>query len=945
MPGTHDAERAVRAALAIQQAAANTDPPADHWPARIGLASGPVLASQWRADDPHGYMVTGDAVQEADRCCLYARPAETMMSDPLYNSLRERLIAEAATLKDTSHPSSAWRLQSLHEEPWFEQSTFIGRRGPLRQFAGALESCCETDCGQALLVRGDAGIGKSRLIEECAALARTHGFSCHRALIFDFGIAANQDPLRVLVRGALNLKANALTDQVRVVATWIIEEGIIENLQDVFLNDLLGLPQPAERQSEYDAMHHEARQQGKQAVIGQLIAAAAVRQRLLLVVEDIHWADAATLDGLARITAMTSENPVVLVMTSRLEGEPLDPAWRGAMQGASLLTLDLGPLRAEEVQELSRQFSGLDAGQVARCIERAGGNPLFLEQLLRATQAGETQIPHSIQSLIWMLLDRLTLRDRAAVQAASTLGQRFTLDTLRHLLDDRDYRCDPLIEHRLARRDGDHYLFAHVLIQEGIYASLRQTEQRELHQRAARWFANQDFRLHAEHLDRAGDPAAAQAYLIAAREQASNHHLEQALPLAQRGRVLANDAQTGYALACLHGDLLRETGLIDESIAAFEQALAQAQTEIEQAQTWIGIADGLGVQDRYAQALNALDQAQFCEGGTEKAGLLAQIHYQRGNLCFPMGRIDACFREHEQALQHARAAGSPELEARALSGLGDAYYQQGRILTAHHYFSQCVALCREHGLAGIESANLTMLGLTRFYQNDWDRAEQDGRTAAEIAVRMGSKRDESLALNVLGLIYQYRGCWVEAREAIERSLSLARTLGAQRFAAENLGNLGFIHARLGQKAQAEGFLEQAWALSCATGAAYVGPWLLSVWALATDDTGRRTKLLKEGEALLKASSVSHNYLHFYQNAMEAALADRHWHEVERYATALAAYTAAEPLPWSNFFIARARLLIRRGCGESNAETLAEIHELDEQSKRIGYLAAACVASQ
>jgi DNA-binding SARP family transcriptional activator len=915
VPQAHgnEAERAVRAALALQQADADPDPVGNRWPVRMGLASGPVLASHWRADDPHAYMVTGDALQEADRWSRQAGPGEILISGALYASLRERLIVEA--LEEPTEGVHAWRLRGLNEEPRFEQSAFVGRRGPLLQFIGALAACDETGCGQALLVRGDAGIGKSRLVEECATMAQSRGFFCHRALIFDFGLAAGQDPLLVLVRGVLGLHVNTSADAARTVATRAIEDGIIEKAQAIFLNDLLNLPQPADRRAEYDAMRHEVRQQGRQAVMSQLIAAAAARQAQLLVVEDIHWADTATLDGLARMAAMTRDYPVVLVMTSRLEGEPLDPTWRGAMQGASLLTLDLGPLRAEEAWAFSRSFDALEADQVARCIERAGGNPLFLEQLLRAAHAGETQIPDSIQSLVWARLDQLTLRDRTAAQAASILGQRFTLDALRYLLDDPDYRCDPLIEQRLARRDCDGFLFAHGLIQEGIYASLRKTWQRELHQRAAEWFAPRDRRLHAEHLDRAGDPAAAQAYLRAAREQVSRHHLDLALPLAQRGRAFVSDAPTAYALTCLHGDLLRETGWIEESIAVFEQALTAASHGTEQARVWIGIAEACGIQDRYAQALDALDQAQHHAGLTAPADLLAQIHYQRGNLCFPLGQIDACFREHERALEYARAAGSPALEARALSGLGDAYYQRGRMLTAHHHYHQCVARCREYDLAGIEAANRAMRGLTRFYQNDGDGAERDATAAAESAARIGNKRDESLAFNVLGLIYQYRGCWEQAREVIEKSLNLARLLGAPRFEAENLGNLAFVNARLGQKAQAEHLMEQAWALSAATGATYVGPWLLSLWARVTDEAERRTALLKEGEALLGAGSISHNYLHFYQNAIEVVLNDHHWPEVERYAAALAAYTAAEPLPWSDFFIARARRLAKQGRGE------------------------------
>ncbi|MFO7640180.1 MAG: BTAD domain-containing putative transcriptional regulator [Candidatus Competibacteraceae bacterium] len=423
IPQAHgnDAERAVRAALALQQAEVDADPLQRPPPMRIGIASGPVLVSRWPAGDAYGYLVTGDAVRTADALCVRASLAETLVSDAVYASLREKATAEALPL---SNAPRVWRLLTLRAEPRFEQSAFIGRRAPLRQFASVLETCCETGCGQVALVRGDAGIGKTRLVEECTALARTHGFACHRTAILDFGATTDQDALAPLLLGMLDLPLGATTEQAQAAVAQILAQGIIESTQTVFLNDLLGLPQPAGRRSEYDAMRHEARHHGKQATIGRLATAMATRQPRLLIAEDIHWADAATLDLLARLAAATQDSPVVLAMTSRLEGEPLDPAWRGAMHGAALLTLDLGPLRPEEALELTRQFGDLDAELRARCVERAGGNPLFLEQLLRAAQAGDERVPDSVQSLIWATLDRLSPGDRNANQAASILGQR-----------------------------------------------------------------------------------------------------------------------------------------------------------------------------------------------------------------------------------------------------------------------------------------------------------------------------------------------------------------------------------------------------------------------------------------------------------------------------------------------------------------------------------------
>jgi hypothetical protein len=106
------------------------------------------------------------------------------------------------------------------------------------------------------------------------------------------------------------------------------------------------------------------------------------------------------------------------------------------------------------------------------CVERAEGNPLFLEQLLRnAEERGDREVPASIQSLVLARMDHLSPADKNALQSASVLGQRFSLDALRHLIENSQYTCGGLIERHLVRPEGDDYLFAHALVREGVYTS------------------------------------------------------------------------------------------------------------------------------------------------------------------------------------------------------------------------------------------------------------------------------------------------------------------------------------------------------------------------------------------------------------------------------------------------------------------------------------------
>ena len=129
------------------------------------------------------------------------------------------------------------------------------------------------------------------------------------------------------------------------------------------------------------------------------MSAVSERRPLLLVVEDIQWADRFTLEHLATLAETVATCPALLVMTSRIEGDPLDRAWRSSVAGAPLMTIDLAPLRPQEATQLADAYPDASADVAQRCIERAAGNPLFLEQLLRhAEQSSDASVPGSVFS-------------------------------------------------------------------------------------------------------------------------------------------------------------------------------------------------------------------------------------------------------------------------------------------------------------------------------------------------------------------------------------------------------------------------------------------------------------------------------------------------------------------------------------------------------------------
>jgi class 3 adenylate cyclase/tetratricopeptide (TPR) repeat protein len=932
----NDAERAVRAALAIRDAtpalsARTSRPIAVH----IGVASGQVVASGTGGPGHRTYTVTGDSVNLASRLTDSAAPGEVLVSHAVRGTMAERLECEEAgalEVKGFAEPVRAWRLLGLRAPADSAPRALVGRQGELRQFEAALAACEASGRGQALYVRGEAGIGKTRLVEEVARLAAGRGFACHVALVLDFGAGTGRDAVRSLVRSILGVAAGA------DAAARALGAGLVAVEDAAFLNDLLDVPQPTELRALYDAMDNAARNRGKRRTVARLVERASRERPLLLVVEDLHWADQLVLAHLARLAATAAECPALLVMTARAEGDPLDAAWRARLGGAPLTTVDLGPLRPDEAHALAGTFLRANAAFAERCVARAAGNPLFLEQLLRhAEESAEAGVPGSVQNLVQARLDRLEAADRQALQAASVLGQRFAPGALGHLLGRPDYDPTRLVRQLLVRPQGEELLFAHALIRDAVYDSLLRPRRRELHQHAAAWYRERDPVLSAEHLERAQDPTAPRAFLAAARSRAAEYHQESALRLVERGLALATERGDRFALTCYRGQVLHDLGAMTDARGAYEAALAAAGDDAERSQAWLGLAAVKRVTDDIEGAVADLDRA-------EAAGLLpdadlARAHLLRGNLCFPKGDIEGCLEHHGKALEIARRAGAAELEAAALGGLADAAYMRGRLRTARDRFGRCVELARSLGLGRIEVANLPMVGHCLIYTGEFDRALEVGHQALELASRVGHLRAEIVAHNLLANVGAARNEPDRCEEAARRLVQLARQIGSKRFEANALKCRAEVMRLRGRCEEAEALLGEALALARESGIHYVGPWMLAQLAATTRDPSRRVQALAECETLLAQGSIGRNHLWAYRFAIEASIGAAAWGEAERYAQALEDYARPEPLAWSDFWTRWGRGLAAYGRRPSDPNARAELLLVRGEAMRIGMGAA------
>ena len=904
---------------------------------RVGLHSGEVVVLTIGAGENLEYDASGPTVPIAARM-EQAAPAGgiylTTATHELAIDYIEVDAVESLLVKGISEPISVFslhRVKSTEEAGRDRTRTpFVGRRSEIVQFRGSLDLCLEAKQGQIVYLRGDPGIGKTRLVEEFSRIGAAKGIACHRGLVLPFGVGKGQDAIRSLVRGLLGVALGSGKAARQDAVEEALGAGYIAPDQAVFLNDLLDVPQPAEQQARYDAMENSTRNDGKQAVVSNLVRNISSRRPLLCIVEDVHWAEPQTLSHLAELARTVADCPALLILTSRIEGDQLDRQWLGSIGGSPFLTIELGPLRPKDSIALIGEFIDAADPLAKRCLERAAGNPLFLEQLLRNAKEGTTgNLPDSIHSLVLARMDRLEPQDKRALQAASVIGQRFDANALRQLLGNDEYDLSQLVQHNLVRVEGGSFLFAHALIQESVYGSLVKSQRHALHRDAARWFEGRDLVLHAEHLGCAEDANAPHAYLQAAQEQAAQYRLEKALALSKRGLEADPDKRDAFLLQCLQGELLRTLGLTVESIKVFRAAKDTADSAIGRCRASIGIAEGLRILEAYDELL---EEVRYAEAIAIECNLffeLARVNQLRSGVYFFRGEIEACLEASTAALKYVEEEDSPETKAQILSGLGDAEYLRGRMISACRYFDECVAISREHALRRILAANLSMRADTYRYQAKHALAMADFEEAISLARDNGHLRAEMIALESDFLVDS--GNLDLAAKWANRRLTLARQLGSRNLAGFSLASLARVAFANGAQHDAECFAQDAIDTIRDGGMAFLGPIALGALALITLDPDRRDAALSEAEDLLRGNSVSHNFLRFYPDAMEVCLRMKMWNEVDRCAQALEDYTAAEPLPLTDFYIARGHALARFGRGNRDATTIQQLQHLQEQA--------------
>jgi class 3 adenylate cyclase/tetratricopeptide (TPR) repeat protein len=456
-----DALRAVRAAVEIRNKVAELQ-----LEVRTGLNTGEVIAGDGET------LVTGDAVNVAARLEQAAEAGEILLGEATERLVRDvasTAPAELLEFKGKAQPVLAFRLLSLKEgAPAFTHAIdapFVGRKHELAALRQSLQSAVEQRAPELVTVVGPPGIGKSRLIRELVqdADARVLVGRC-----ISYGEGITYWPLAEIVR------------QLPPIS------GLVEDeLVDQRINAAL---EGGEATADEIAL-----------AFRRLFESLAQERALVIVIDDIHWAESTLLDLIEYAAAFAQDAPLVLLCSARPELFERRPAWSAPKPNATLITLE--PLAEEQAESLVDELGDLSGEARERIVKTAEGNPLFVEQLVAhqaESENGTLDIPPTIQALLAARIDRLEPPERAVIERASVEGRLFHRGSVQALLPEREQtsvgphlltlvRKEFVRPDRSELPDDDGFRFGHILIRDAAYDSIPKRLRAELHERFADW--------------------------------------------------------------------------------------------------------------------------------------------------------------------------------------------------------------------------------------------------------------------------------------------------------------------------------------------------------------------------------------------------------------------------------------------------------------------------
>jgi len=702
--------------------------------------------------------------------------------------------------------------------------------------------------GQTALIAGEAGVGKSRLVVEANALAARQGFAVLRGRCFEPDRVLPYAPLIDLLRTFL---ASSSPEQIAEALGPTAPE-LVKPLPEL-ANVLPGLaPSPAMEPE-------QNRRQIAQAFV-QFFAQLAGRGPLLVIVEDLHWSDEASLEVLLAFARRIQLQPTLLLLTYRDDerSPELETFLAGLDRERLAAEFVLSRLSSDEVDAMLRAIFGLQRRVRAEFLEAlyatTEGNPFFIEEVLKALIAAgeifyadgiwdrkplnELHIPRSVQVAVQRRLGQLSPDAREALTLAAVAGRRFDFALLQELTQHDELTLMRLIKQLIAAQlvveeAEDIFVFRHALTRQAVEGDLLARERRALHRAIAeameRVYAGAtDAHLAdlAQHCYAAGIWERALAYAWRAGEQAKELYAprtaaEQFTRALAAARHLGQDPPPGLYRA--RGQMYEVLGEFDAARDDYEQALQSAHNAHDRLAEWQSLLDlgflwiGRDYTRSGAYLRSTLQLARDMGDPSTVAHSLNRVGNWYANIEQPF----EARRYHQEALALFEELDDRRGLAATLDLLGTTNVIGGDVLAAARYYERAIAFFHElDDRQGLISclANYTMRGASYVFDTvlcsttGLDVVLREADEALRLARRIGWRAGEAAALMYLGLGLGPRGEYARAIDAERSCLAIAGEIEHRHWTMAGHWSLGAIYLELLALPEAQRQLEQALAM-------------------------------------------------------------------------------------------------------------------------------------
>jgi class 3 adenylate cyclase/tetratricopeptide (TPR) repeat protein len=822
VPQAHedDSERAVRAALEILGTVDDLG-----LQARIGIEAGEVVTG---AGD--STFATGEAVNLAARLQQVAEPGQILLGPAAHRLTLGRIEVDdigPVEVRGRQEPIWVWRATGAdgRAPARVPVTPLVGRDHELELLENTFARATRDRRAHLVTIYGEPGVGKSRLSNEF--LGSLEGTTVLHGRCLPYGESITYWPLAEMVKGAADIADDDPID--------VAIEKLRECCPAEAVAELIGLATGV-----LEAVHGERSQQEISWAAREWAQLMAQTQPLILVFEDIHWAEEPLLELIEHMTAWVRDGSLMIVCLARPELLDIRSDWGGGRVRATAIELE--PLTAADSETLIEALA--EDGAVSpetrrKLLEKTGGNPLFLEEvMLDVAECGEetatARIPDTIQALIASRIDRLDPASKALLQHASVIGRTFWVGAVEYLasaesLDDviEDLLLRDLVvgESRSSLSNETAYRFKHVLIRDVAYASLTKSARAKNHARFAEWLrkrgADELVEIRAHHLDHA-------ASLLAELDGAPPADLarEAAEALEESGRrSLAREANQAARHAFLRAVELEPTlqrrylaakaawrlddlpAVAREMEAVREEAVRVGDKNLE-GKALTGLADMVLM--READPVRAREIAEqalaIIEDDPPARFDALRVAW---NASYWVGHLRDAERYVVEQLELARAAGRKDLESVAILTWADTYLARLDLDTAREKLARARDLAEESGAINSRGRVFQSWGKLYLLDDDLEQAEEAFAEAERLFSEAGAVWAVARALNMGAWVAWAAGDLHKAEKRFRESIRILKPIGDRAHLCESQRGLAELLIARGRVEEAERFAHDA----------------------------------------------------------------------------------------------------------------------------------------